>query len=792
MLNESNPRGALHVLDSLISSLSNRTDSMRCGIEYLRIGVFYQNINDYASAIDPTRKSQQIFLNTHYPDWLVYALSFEAHYKLMLNEYSSSLLLLHEAIKIARADSVFKKKPHPYYSTLNRLGLVNFHLGNYREALACFDSCNIFFERLHDEYELSSTYLQMGRIFRETNEFRKSEEYFNRVLAMSSKLHIQPNDRKLSAYSGIAELYYKQNKYEEAIKNQLRSVEEIKTLKSEADVVYSELGYYYERIGKWDKASVSYKTALNLLMENWTACSGLARVAESQSKIEEADSLYRRSIMLATKKAELNKGISIVAISKNIVPAYLHAARFYARQGKTQVAFNLIENTKSLYSSKLLRLSGNRSLKALSDSLSSIDRRIRNIFGQYQNHPIALHEARIWDTERVHLLDSLLFLEDSAKSPFENTNQSSNALKDALGQSYQLIEYGLCEDSLISFFITGDTMKINISGIRKDSLIRWAETVCTNQTTDEVASRKLYNALIHPFEDILDKNKTLIVVPDGPLTRLPFELLLSSDKPNDILLRHYPIVYAISASFWLDRVRRFSNAPRHYAGFAFASSSLRSDLPYTEKQMISSSNTFDKSRYWVNHLSVNEIISHIANYKIIDFATHAVVSDIEPMYSQIFFSDHSSLKMYDIYDFRIDADLVVLSACRTGLGKPVAGEGLMGFNQAFAYAGAYSLIMSAWDIDDEATAMIMSAFYEGIASGLTRAEALRQAKLKYINEAYELKQSPYYWAGLMLWGNPETIPLHRVPYEFIAFLFIPFAIIIVSPFIGRLRKKKKY
>ena len=111
------------------------------------------------------------------------------------------------------------------------------------------------------------------------------------------------------------------------------------------------------------------------------------------------------------------------------------------------------------------------------------------------------------------------------------------------------------------------------------------------------------------------------------------------------------------------------------------------------------------------------------------------------------------LQVYEIFNLRLNADLVVLSACETGLGKEVKGEGLIGLTRAFMYAGAPSLVVSLWKVQDLSTAELMVGFYRSLKNGsLSKAEALRQAQLELIRKGQ--LAHPYYWAGFVLMGQP--------------------------------------
>ena len=110
------------------------------------------------------------------------------------------------------------------------------------------------------------------------------------------------------------------------------------------------------------------------------------------------------------------------------------------------------------------------------------------------------------------------------------------------------------------------------------------------------------------------------------------------------------------------------------------------------------------------------------------------------------------LRLQDVFNLDLPADLVVLSACRTALGKEVRGEGLIGLTRGFMYAGAARILASLWKVDDEATQQLMASFYQGLLQGhLEPAAALRRAQLQMLRQ--KDWQSPYYWSAFVLQGE---------------------------------------
>ncbi len=150
----------------------------------------------------------------------------------------------------------------------------------------------------------------------------------------------------------------------------------------------------------------------------------------------------------------------------------------------------------------------------------------------------------------------------------------------------------------------------------------------------------------------------------------------------------------------------------------------------------------------------------LSDYRIVHFATHGLINDKHPSLSGLVLSlvdkagrsQEGFLRVHEILDLELTADLVVLSACRTALGKEVKGEGLLGLTQSFFYAGATRVLVSLWNVNDMATAELMERFYRRmLQDGLEPAQALRAAQLSML--AGEEWQAPYYWAGFVLQGE---------------------------------------
>ena len=176
---------------------------------------------------------------------------------------------------------------------------------------------------------------------------------------------------------------------------------------------------------------------------------------------------------------------------------------------------------------------------------------------------------------------------------------------------------------------------------------------------------------------------------------------------------------------------------------------------------------------------------------------HAFINDSLPAYSRFAFNQNNSevpendgwLNTADIYNLDLNSRLTVLSACNTGSGELKRGEGVISLARGFLYAGCPSIIMTHWEVEDNAGTKIMSSFYENLKKGRATDEALRLAKLEYLENANPRMAHPHYWLGYVSIGN--SAPLFRSKDYYFFGLLILVAIGILIDQIIRIRKSRK-
>ena len=229
--------------------------------------------------------------------------------------------------------------------------------------------------------------------------------------------------------------------------------------------------------------------------------------------------------------------------------------------------------------------------------------------------------------------------------------------------------------------------------------------------------------------------------------RLKTETPPERRRPRQRLMRKYSeLTRAI-------RTMNFSDARAGFTRLAFSRQEAESIIALTPKGAGLKATDFNASR----DLALSQELSQ---YRILHFATHGLLNSERPELSGLVFSlidrkgksQDGFLRLHEIYNLQLNADLVVLSACETGLGKEIKGEGLIGLTRGFMYSGAPRVVASLWNVDDLATAELMKLFYQRmLKDGMPAGAALRAAQLEMFRQ--KRWASPYFWAGFVLHGE---------------------------------------
>lgn len=260
----------------------------------------------------------------------------------------------------------------------------------------------------------------------------------------------------------------------------------------------------------------------------------------------------------------------------------------------------------------------------------------------------------------------------------------------------------------------------------------------------------LHERLFAPLESLVAGSR-LIVIPHGELHYIPFQALKAGDQ---YLIDRYEISYAPSASVLkLCRARRdrASLADRANDGRLVALGLAESGTPSIEEEIRQLARLFPDALTLTGEAATRDNLFKAApEARFLHLASHGYFRRDNPMFSFLKLAD-APLNFYSLLDLQLNAEMVTLSACHTGVNKVFPGDELHGLMRGFLYAGAPSVVASLWAVSDHSTTELMREMYGGIRAGLSKRAALRQAQLA-TREAYG---HPYYWAPFVLMGDPE-------------------------------------
>ncbi|WP_051554737.1 CHAT domain-containing protein [Maribacter antarcticus] len=327
------------------------------------------------------------------------------------------------------------------------------------------------------------------------------------------------------------------------------------------------------------------------------------------------------------------------------------------------------------------------------------------------------------------------------------------------------------------------------------SLHRMLSDSKSNQDSLSSVSHSLYLELLAPVLDVFPQEK-VIIVPDGLLNYIPFGSLVTNLNKNRYFVEDRAISYVNSATLW-SRLNSTEQLETKLLAFApsFSPNAQSDDkravtlgkLPHNREEVAQILASFKGDSFIGNEATLQNFKASISDYSVLHLATHAVFDDENPENSYLAFTPKSNLEnqlfVKDLYNLTLNASLVALSACESGIGELKRGEGFLSLARGFFYSGASSIASTLWKVNDNSSSVIMGRFYKNLADGKTKDEALREAKRWFLEKNRENGLShPYYWSGYLIQGNTKALVTSK-NWQWYIFA----SIIVLFIFLGRKR-----
>ncbi len=478
-------------------------------------------------------------------------------------------------------------------------------------------------------------------------------------------------------------------------------------------------------------------------------------IAKRNGKLQEAQDLFEKAIeSIEIQRATINSEASKIGFVGDKQAVYHHLVKILCEQKKFDRAFEYVERSKSRALVDLLaekkdfavREENREEVRTVLAQQNAADTRMlpANMASNgTQTRSIQL-EAKEYLQTRVPELASLVTV----------TSQSITELIDIIPVNEILVEYYYSNDDMYAFIISRSglkAVKLTSNGLQ-DDVQKYRELVDAKSKQSDHIAKELYLRLFQPIEQYLDQ-KNLIIIPHGALHYIPMNALYTG---SEYLVDRYSIRIMPSAS----TIKYLQDIRLNKSGgiLAFGNPDLGDpvhDLAFAQNEAQEVAKTRANSKVFLRREATEDALrKHGNDYKYIHFATHGLFHTEEPMKSALFLAPDTQndgiLTVDKLYSIHLNANLVTMSACETGLGKIANGDDLVGLARGFFYAGTSAIVSSLWKVDDMSTSYLMTNFYHFMKETNMR-DALRLAQL----ETKKKYAHPYYWASFQLTGKND-------------------------------------
>lgn len=771
-------------------------DDRKVGLAYTNIAVAYVNLSDYGRALDYFEEALRI-------DRLVYGEgSVEVGYdyiniagcKNQLSNLDEALNDFKKALNILKQDSL--KQELILRDLHGNIGIIYRKKGEIKLALEYFNIKNKIISSAKDfnTSEAATTIFDIALCQKELKNLKESENLFLKSLKLSEKA--KNKILKLKILERIISLYLTQNKivltekYIIEFQKTLHNLTEGDSARLKTDLFYYDISLTKNLITKYE---VKYKKTKKI------------------EHLEKALDLSLRGVeKLLDHRNRLYSNISKNKTTKD---------HFSIFDSGINAAFTLYQHKKSIdykqsaliiaEKSKSLKLRETLNLKKV--FIETIDKKLlkkqeqlninigywvkqKLIYSEYEDSKmITKAQNKIFNLrkELFELQDSLKLLSNYY---FQNTNVkaesiSIKSIQKQLRPSQSIIEFYISNNSMFIFTINKKIFKFNkisnyedikSKSIEMSNLIRFFPisqakgTIIEDNQQLSSHSSFVYNSIFKKIEN--DLRKETIIIPDDFIWQLPIDALMFDSLPKS-KTRYFCEKHASSIGYSITTLINESPVYKPTKEGIFTLAPVFKSKEINNEEEVS----FLRKRY-LGHFNKNEnitrseILKNLKNYGIIHIATHAIADESNGNLSYFKLPTPKNLenKLFanELLGLNLNSDLVVLSACQTGAGELVKGNGIVGLTSAFRHAGAKSIISTLWEVNDKQNIKIIKKLYSNLEKDIAKNIALQNTKVEYLQESKSSEKHPYYWSSYVIFGDTSPLKIKKKSTNTLPFISI--------------------
>jgi CHAT domain-containing protein/tetratricopeptide (TPR) repeat protein len=742
---------------------------------YLNIGILYQRTGQFRKAVDVDTRAIALFQALGRKQSTAYGLDNLGGVYQLLGQFSQARFLH------TRALNLFERLGNPWdrAAALGNLGGVCQRVGDLDSALRYFRLALQAFEGLGDADETARTLRNVGLVLDLQKQPEAAAECFERALRMSET---RGNTQEIAnSYHNLGAAYYDLGRWDEALAHFRRALAlrrgignrlEIAESLRNVGIVLEKQGHLAEAEGAWQEALTHYE-AISAEVDN------PARVGAFQEA--HPSSLYAYYARLLAQQGHPVEALAMAERGRT-----RGLARQTAQSGVDLSRFVAPEEAGRLQALTAAMTRAGRSLYALAGRSRPTEGAARNAFDSELAQARQGYEA----AER-----QLSVLRDGLAARHPDYGRIQAAPPPTAAQLTELahqnadtlyLEWVIVDARTTLLFALSDREGVQVFNLShgKQELAEqtrgWRDTIIDGRGEERGQAAAVFRAVLDPVEKagLLAPGRYahLVLVGDGPLLGLPWAALI--DGGGKRLMEREPLATAVSlgALTWEASRRQPTGTllcaadPAGGSGGkgGKASMSGASALRYARVQSSEVVKLLGGSTKVLVGPEAREatVKGQMGRYAVLHFATHGFAESVEGLRSWLLLApeplqsaEDGRLEAREIAGIPLAAQLAVLSACETGRGEVLGGEGLLGLAWAFRAAGCPSVVASLWDVDDAATAALMVAFYRGLQAGVRKDAALRDAMLS-VRKTYV---GPRLWAGFQVIGDTSPLSLPGAP-----------------------------
>ncbi len=717
---------------------------------------------------------------------------------------------------LAIKERVVGKMNYSYSVTLNNLGGLYESLGQYERAEPYLKETIVIRKELFGDQDprYAMAVGNLGQVYCKMKQYNKAEQLHLHCLKIIRKTVSTEHPNFAKSLLDMAMVYHKLDKLNLAWDYILESIYVLSNYKMSRNISQA----WVDSLSTAPYASDAQLEAMRgvlFLLNNFKTGHKEQDLAHRKLIIDLSINLFKRS------KDDYSNDTDKLRMLSESHKWMLQAFHVFDPVDDIDRAFQFAELHKSVLLLEATKASKAYRMGNLPDSLIEQSKSLQNkstalqaklVKSKVEEAEHIRSELNAVNLQRKMLKDTIeKHYPNYAQFMFRTVEPKIMEVQEALDRQTALLEYVVGDSSLYIFCITRSKKSLVKVPLIKNKLLNHIKKLrgalgnftaighANEQAFLNFTDQSLwcYQHLIVPIKEYLGGIENLVIVPDDQLGNLPFEVFLTKPALDqgvnyqnlDYIIKKYSVSYANSAKLWLENDTRAQRVNHNHQILAMAATyqsqlegeqahllrwpmhrRLRSKLqplPAARSEVEMLARQF-KGYFGFDALATERFFKERAkNYGIIHLAMHGVLDHRSPMLSSLVFTENDDttennfLHAYEISRMQLNADLVVLSACETGYGKFEQGNGIASLARSFMYAGASSLVVSLWQVDDMVTSKIMQRFYTHLSEGLSKPQALRQAKLDHLKRADATLAHPAYWSSFIHIGNDAPIRITR-------------------------------